>query len=380
MKQKNLLLIGLVNQDKPDLGDTKHFNRLLDYHKSNFPNKVYSISISNSTKGSESDLFVKLPTSKLYRIFYWNFQVALTVLYLIVFKRVRFVYMRFNGTSVLPLFMLRLLKTKYALEINGIEENIKKKLTWIYGTIISNAEIICGAPGYMKFIKKSYTIEDTKLCSVSLGYDFQKSVTYNKYNVAAQLGLDESLLYFTFIGNIQHYQGLQYIVDALIENKTKIPNQLKFLIIGDGPLKSELHNKIIQNGLTQFFQFIPRQQQENLDRYLSIDSIGLSPFSPTRGIPGSISGLKTFDYIAHKMPILTSLMDEKAEMIEEDEIGWVIKSFEPQNVFQMILKSYQEYEKMKSNIELKYDSYKDTFTWDNRFRKIKQEILNHIIA
>ena len=115
-----------------------------------------------------------------------------------------------------------------------------------------------------------------------------------------------------------------------------------------------------------------------MDEYLSLKSIGLSTFSPNRGLHRTISGLKTFDYLSHKMPILTSIMDEKARMIEDDKVGWVIESFENHDVVNLIMKSYNQYNEMKKNVNKKYYNYSKKFTWNNRFHEIKKFILKEI--
>ena len=214
----------------------------------------------------------------------------------------------------------------------------------------------------------------TKLKPISLGYNFSQAKMHDSEEIASKLDLDYNTLYYIFIGNIQAYQGISYIIKALGVNKKVIPKGVKFLIIGDGPEKDNLINLVSHFSIENYFQFIPRKSKPELDEYLSLKSIGLSTFSPDRGLKRTISGLKTFDYLSHKMPILTSIMDEKAKMIEDDEIGWVIESFENDDVFNLIFKSYIEYDEAKKRINQKHYEYSNKFTWENRFKKINKSI------
>ena len=122
---------------------------------------------------------------------------------------------------------------------------------------------------------------------------------------------------------------------------------MRFLIIGDGPEKENLINLVSEYSLEGYFEFLPRKSKLELDEYLSLKSIGLSTFSPDRGLQRTISGLKTFDYLSHKMPILTSIMDEKSDMIKNDGIGWIVESFESKSILEIILKSYNDFSKAK---------------------------------
>jgi glycosyltransferase involved in cell wall biosynthesis len=85
---------------------------------------------------------------------------------------------------------------------------------------------------------------------------------------------------------------------------------------------------------------------------------------------GSISGLKTFDYISHKMPILSSIMDEKSRLITNDRIGWIVDSFDPDEYFKVIKRAIEEYDIARQNIEANYEHYVNEYSWRNRFKMI----------
>lgn len=373
-KIKNLLLIGLVNQDEAFLGETQHYNRLYKYLNKNILGLVYSISISNNKKDDEIDFYVKYPRNTLIRLLYWNFYITIKSIFLLIFKDVGMIYMRFNSNQVVLPILLMIFNVKYALEINSIPEKKNKYLTKLHKKIMSSSSFIIGAPGYIEFVLKEFDLRRDKLKPISLGYNFSQARIYNPKEIAQKLNLDQNTLYYIFIGNMQAYQGLSYIIKALGANKELIQDDIKFLFIGDGPEKESLIKLVSHFSIENYFQFLPRKSKPELDEYLSLKSIGLSTFSPDRGLKRTISGLKTFDYLSHKMPILTSIMDEKAKMIEDDEIGWVIESFENDDVFNLIFKSYIEYDEAKKRINQKHYEYSNKFTWENRFKKINKSI------
>ena len=376
--KKNLLLIGLVNQDKYFLGDTQHYNRLHKYLSENFLGLVYSISISNHKKNTSNFFYVKYPKITLIRLFYWNFYIAIMSIFLVIMKKIDIVYMRFNNNQIILPLLLMLFNIKYALEINGIPEKRNKYLSKLHKKIMHSSKFIIGAPGYMEYVYKEFKVSRDKLNPISLGYNFSQAKIYDPKEIASKLNLDHNILYYTFIGNIQSYQGLSYIVKAIGANKKVIPEDVKFLIIGDGPEKDNLINLVSEFSVENYFQFLSRKSKVELDEYLSLKSIGLSTFSPNRGLHRTISGLKTFDYLSHRMPILTSIMDEKARMIEDDRIGWVIESFESNDVLNSFFRSYNEYGKAKKNVIKKYREYCETFKWENRFKVINNSIQDEL--
>jgi len=372
---RNLLLIGLINNDNKQLGDTKHFNRLVRYFKDKVINDVYTISISERKNKEGRDYFIRYPKNRYARALYWNIWLTILSLHIILNHHISLVYIRFNSTAILLPFCLKLFGISYGFEINGVNNVSKGVLFKIHKYIISGAKFIVAAPGYAKHVKNKYNPQNARICSASLGYNFGKRKNYNLDKVSKDLKLDLSKFYYIFIGNIRKYQGLSFILEAIGKYKARLPNKVHFLIIGDGPFEKELKKIVDRFNISDVVDFVPRQTKDDLDKYLSLkQAVGLSPFSPNRGSIGSISGLKTFDYISHEMPILTSRMDEKADMIKNDGIGWVIESFRNKDVMNLILKAYKEFDGAKKAYSNLLTKYQSQFTWENRFGKIEKQI------
>jgi hypothetical protein len=103
-------------------------------------------------------------------------------------------------------------------------------------------------------------------------------------------------------------------------------------------------------------------------------AIGLSPFSPNRGREGMISSLKTFDYLFHEMPILTSNMDELATYIVKHNFGWSIKNFDTTTIFNLMLKASREKEQVRASYSQNWPKLKEAVSWEKRFAKIIEKI------
>ena len=189
-KNKNLLLIGLVNQDEAFLGETQHYNRLHKYLNKNILGLVYSLSISNNKKDDEIDFYVKYPSNTLIRLLYWNFYITIKSIFLLIFKDVGMIYMRFNSNQIILPMLLITFKIKYALEINSIVEKKNKYLMKLHKKIMSNSKFIIGAPGYMNYLHKEFDVGRDKLKSISLGYNFKQAKIYNPKEIADN-GIDD---------------------------------------------------------------------------------------------------------------------------------------------------------------------------------------------
>ena len=133
---------------------------------------------------------------------------------------------------------------------------------------------------------------------------------------------------------------------------------------------------VVANDMETLISFKGRVDKATVQLYLSTDAIGLSPFDFARGDEGSISGLKTYDYLFHKMPIITSKMDDASDMILAKGFGDVIYDYTSEEIWTKVKNMVTD--KRKNEIKDVYTSNYDwivkTYNWSRRFSKISKSI------
>ncbi|MBA4311490.1 MAG: hypothetical protein C0417_02560 [Chlorobiaceae bacterium] len=137
-----------------------------------------------------------------------------------------------------------------------------------------------------------------------------------------------------YVGNIGRTHNVELLVQCaqLLINKSDI----SFLFIGDGAKKKWLDNRIAELGLCNIktHTFYSRTRQSDVH---SAGDIAVVSFIP--GMAGISVPSRMYNIMAGGKPIL-AIADEKSELamvVREENIGWVISSYNAQDVVDVIL-------------------------------------------
>ena len=374
----HIVLIGLVNLNE-EKGDAQHFKSLSQYLNQHF--KVSTITIEGYKL--DNNYGISYPSNSIYRQFYWNLKITYLIIYFKLFSNAKLIYMRAMGFIILPLIIAKLIGMKVGVEVNGIiaegysnKIKLHKFLLNRYKSILNRIDFINASRGYANYIIDQFRVNKSKVTFVNLGYTKLHS-HYKKESCLEFLELDKNKERLLFIGNITEYQGLQYIIETCKDYKDLfIEKNLEVLIVGDGSYLGNLKKMVFDYKIEELVIFRSRVNKDKLRKYLSIGAIGLSPFDYKRGAKKSISGLKTYDYLFHKMPIITSIMDDASDFLKEKKLGWVIRDFNSGSIKDIILNSIER--DSRKNIKAAYEQHyayiQQSFSWENRFKKISKKI------
>ncbi len=149
------------------------------------------------------------------------------------------------------------------------------------------------------------------------------NITTNNWR--EKMGFSEEDFILLYAGILGYAQGLEVILNAA--NKLKDYENIKFVLVGDGPEKQKLVK--LKNHLRLehviFLDPVPKKEIPNITS--SIDA-GLIPLKKLELFKGAIPS-KIFEILASKKPILLGVEGEAKELfIEEGNAGL---AFEPEN-------------------------------------------------
>ena len=116
------------------------------------------------------------------------------------------------------------------------------------------------------------------------------------------LGMSEDRLYIGFIGTFFRYQGIDTLIDCAPDIISRIEN-VRFLLVGDGPMRSRWENMIHASSLDKHFilpGFVP---YESVPIYCGVMDICVAPLNSEAG---ESSAVKIFDYLACEKPVVMS--------------------------------------------------------------------------
>ena len=140
--------------------------------------------------------------------------------------------------------------------------------------------------------------------------------------------IDKNDLVAIFAGAHGKANGLEIVLDVAHEIKKRGRKDIKFILIGEGKLKSKIIEKAKFSKLESiiFLDAIPKIQLVSL---ISSCDIGLQILSNIPIFYYSTSPNKFFDYLAAGLPVLNNYPGWVADLIKKNQCGYVVRPDNP---------------------------------------------------
>ena len=132
------------------------------------------------------------------------------------------------------------------------------------------------------------------------------SVELSGKDVRAELGLGDGFV-VGYSGSFKAWHG----VDTLVAAADRLRDRdVKFLLVGDGPLRAKTEKDLAKRGLTGMFRFTGSVAYDEVPRLLAAADVCAAPFTPDKHGPSRRHGftldpLKVFEYLAMGKPTIT---------------------------------------------------------------------------
>lgn len=227
---------------------------------------------------------------------------------------------------------------------NAVDLNMFSKKSLLYKyfrrkekKLYHNSDVIgCMSAGNVEYVLKhnrEVSKDKVEICpnSIEVNYvDIEDSKSIReKYNIPT----DKTV--FVYGGNLGKPQGIDFIIECLIENKEN--ENVHFLIVGSGTEFNRLQTAIINNGLenTTILSSLPKQDYERLAN--SCD-VGLIFLDYRFTIPNYPSRL--LSYLQASMPVLAAT-DESTDVkvtINRGDFGYWVPSNDVQEFTKAVSK------------------------------------------
>jgi glycosyltransferase involved in cell wall biosynthesis len=220
-------------------------------------------------------------------------------------------------------------------------------------------------------IQQHYSIEAEKVRIVPNGVDVEKFKPPENVEASKRrFGLD-NVPCVLFVGSLIPRKGLHFLIEAAKEI-VKVQPATKFLIVGGGPLKSNLTNFTERANLLDSFKFIGNLNEHDLATAYSCADVFVLP-SIQEG-----QGIVLLEAQAAAVPVVAFNVGGVSEAISNGETGFLVNkgnSLELANALLRLLSDRALREKMG---ESGRKFVTENFTWDicaERMLKIYQEVL-----
>lgn len=383
---KMLFLCSAV--DRPNLPDEIHIKEILY----NFPSEheirvvaqsIYNLVDTRTIKIKNVNVpFVKSSSFLLYKslVAFLSFLVAFRIL---LEEQVDLIYVRHGANSLGAVLLHKMFETPMVTEVNGILElekeiwnarELKAKILifivrFLEKVTFKNSDKIISVTGGIKeIIHNIYGVDENNIFVVPNGANINLFKPMECMKAREDLNLDQNSHYVGFVGSLFPHQGLQYLIQVapsiLRENQ-----RVKFLIVGNGPFRSNLIKAVKERGLEDHFVFVGAVPYRAVPKYINSFDVCVAPFARKRNEKIGLSPIKIYEYLACEKPVVASDIVGVGDLLRKTGAGI---SVEPENSHELskaivkLLKSKKLREKIGKKGRQKVIKM---FSWEDAAKK-----------
>lgn len=162
-----------------------------------------------------------------------------------------------------------------------------------------------------------------KMVKIAPGIDTDHFAPVESYQLRAELNLTDKKVIVS-VGRLVHRKGQDILIEAMPEITRHIPNA-HILMIGEGPYRSYLENRVKALQLEDQVTFIGRLQYQELPRYICVGDLFVMPSrSRLAGLEVEGLGIVYLEASACGLPVIAGDSGGAPDAVLQGETGLVV--------------------------------------------------------
>lgn len=153
--------------------------------------------------------------------------------------------------------------------------------------------------------------------------------------VRRSLGLTEDFV-VGWVGSFRKFHSLDLLIDAF-RDASASSRQSKLLLVGDGPERIRLQEKVNSYRLNDRVIFLGNIPNGEVPAYISSFDVAVLPAQSDEGF--HYSPLKLREFFAAGVPVIASAVGEVKQIIEASDGGWLVPPGSKDLITEMIIKA-----------------------------------------
>ena len=206
-----------------------------------------------------------------------------------------------------------------------IRKSIKKK------SLQKCQKIICSGKDETQVLQEEFKISKNKIKFLMNPIDLDQFHKRDKKKICEKLNYDPNIDYLLYIGRLVKIKGLEKILESFRQISIKKKN-IKLIIIGNGPLESEIEKFIKKNNLQKLVLLKNHMSHNEICYYYNISSVLIDV-----GISGGLPNV-VIEAIASNLPIVATDTGATRDFVNErNGTGILIKNYDSKDIESAIL-------------------------------------------
>ena len=183
---------------------------------------------------------------------------------------------------------------------------------WLYGK--ASHHIVTTGEALRRELIAVNDLPGERLTSVPTGIDTKRFAPGDKQEARQALGLPQDRHYLGIVATLRSWKGHLYLLDAFAASA---PDNWSLLVIGDGPMRSVIQEKVEALGLSARVKLVGQQDKPEL--WLKTLDIFCLPSYANEGVPQAI-----LQAMLTGLPIVTTPVGAILEAVADGETALVV--------------------------------------------------------
>lgn len=230
--------------------------------------------------------------------------------------------------------------------------------------------VIAVSHAIRKQLIEERNVKPEKVMTIQYGVDLKRFSSKNRKLKKYDIGCAQNSLIIGTVARFTRQKGHTYLINAAPQIVEKFPH-VRFVFIGDGPLRFDLENQIKKLKIEKYFKFLGfRQDVEDL---LQLFDIFLLP-SLYEGLPNVV-----LEAMASAKPVIATAVDGTVEAVETGITGFLIPSEKPEAISKTINFLLKDPQKIRAMGEKGRKRAKLYFSMEKQIKQF-EEMYDSLIA
>jgi glycosyltransferase involved in cell wall biosynthesis len=326
--------------------------------------------------------YVPTIDARFFRFLSFHFTLLFYAGYCMVRNKVDIIYVREMALSLTPFVLAKVFDKPMITEINGdllteyqhagcppfllrVMRMVEKTVCW------ASQALVCVTEGLRDIFQSRYHLPSEKVRVITNGTDTDRFRPLDRNACRKRLGIDLSTMVVGFVGTFVPHQGLSYLVRSSSLILKKVPD-VTFLLVGDGPMRTDIIEMIQSMDLTGRFLLPGSVPQEEVVFFINATDVCVAPFMGRRNERIGLSPLKIYDYMACGKPVVASDIVGVGDLLRESGVGITVTPEDPPSLASGILLALEDNDLAIRCLQKGPAIVKNRFTWQITARKVAE--------